>query len=145
MFTLTERLSSFMYGWMMDATEESYNEVLSSQGGHGMEYCLFFLLGISLVFTLIYYFGVAADIRHATPKNYLLTMVMGYIVLAAVNYLGIATLFSNDALASFNLVKITLIDIVYYIVLFEVFSLMFKNMSKASGVDFISILFNKNV
>lgn len=129
----------------MDATEESYIEVFSPQGGHGMEYCLFFLLGISLVFTLVYYFGVASNIRQATPKNYLLTMVMGYIVLVAVNYLGIATLFSNDALTTFNLVKISLIDVVYYVVLFEVFSLIFKNMSKASGVDIISILFNKNV
>ena len=137
-----ERISSFLYEWGIDATENNFVEVFGHEG-HGMEYCLYILIGISLLFPLIFYFFIAKDVNNATPKNYLLMMLMGYIVLAAVNYLVIATIFGNELLSSTNLFWITILDIVYYILLFELWSWVFKGMSNASNICLYSILFNK--
>ena len=137
-----ERISSFLYEWGIDATENNFVEVFGHEG-HGMEYCLYILIGISLLFPLIFYFFIAKDVNNATPKNYLLMMLMGYIVLAAVNYLVIATIFGNELLSSTNLFWITILDIVYYMLLFELWSWVFKGMSNASNICLYSILFNK--
>lgn len=146
MFNFTERLASIMYGWTMDATESSFDQVFdSANAGYGMEYCLFFLLGVSLLSTLTFYFGISSNIRNSTPKNYLLTMIIGYLVLVGANYLGIASIYGNEAIESFNLVKICLMDIFYFVVLYEIFSLVFKGFSNASWIDLISILFNKKI
>lgn len=146
MFTLTDRVSFFLYQWtgIVNATENNFVEVFGHEG-HGLEYCFLFLFGVSLVFTLIFYFGMATNVNNATPKNYLLTMLMGYIVLVATNYFGFATIFGNECISSMNLLKVSLIDILYYAILFELFSLAFKNMSNASNIDLISILFNKKL
>lgn len=144
MFTLTERLSSILYNWQMDASETNFVEVFGNEG-HGLEYCLFFLLGVPLLFTLLFYFGIAKNVNNATPKNYLLITLMGYIVLIAINYFGFAILFGNEVLSSTNLLKVSILDAAYYIVLFELFSLAWKKMSNASNIDLISIIFKKNV
>jgi hypothetical protein len=142
MFKLTERISSFLYNWQIDATENNFVEIFGHEG-HGLEFCLFFLLGVSLAFALIFYFVMAKNVSNATPKNYLLMMLMGYIVLVATNYLGFATIYGNEVLSSPNLVMISVVDLLYYVILFEAFSWTFKGMSNASNISLISILFNK--
>ncbi|MBQ3243998.1 MAG: hypothetical protein IJB01_05270 [Bacteroidaceae bacterium] len=72
-------------------------------------------------------------------------MIIGYLVLVGANYLGIASIYGNEAIESFNLVKICLMDIFYFVVLYEIFSLVFKGFSNASWIDLISILFNKKI
>lgn len=141
MSKLTERISSFLYNWWVDATENKFVEVFGHEG-HGLEYCLIFLVGISIVFTAIFYFGMAKDVKNATPKNYLLMMLMGYIVLVATNYLGFATIYGNEVLSSHNLWKISVADLFYYVILFEVWSWTVKGMSNASNISLI-LMFNK--
>lgn len=142
MFKLTERISSFLYNWQVDATEDNFVNVFGHEG-NGLEFCLFFLLGVSIAFALIFYFVMAKNVSNATPKNYLLMMLMGYIVLVATNYLGFATIYGNEVLSSPNLVMISVVDLLYYVILFEVWSWTFKGMSNASNISLISILFNK--
>ncbi len=142
MFKLTERISSFLYNWQVDATENNFVEVFGHEG-HGLEFCLFFLLGVSLVFAIIFYLVIAKNVNNATPKNYFLMMLMGYIVLVATNYLGFATIYGNEVISSTNLLKVSVVDILYYVVLFEAWSWVFKGMSNASNISLISILFNK--
>ena len=142
MFKLTERISSFLYNWRVDATENNFVEVFGHEG-NGLEFCLFFLLGISIAFTAIFYFGIAKNVKNATPKNYLLMMLMGYIVLVATNYLGFATIYGNEVLSSHNLLMISVVDLFYYVILFEALSWAAKGMSNASNISLILILFNK--
>ena len=142
MFKLTERISSFLYNWQVDATEDNFVNVFGHEG-NGLEFYLFFLIGVSIAFASIFYFVMAKNVSNATPKNYLLMMLMGYIVLVATNYLGFATIYGNEVLSSPNLVMISVVDLLYYVILFEVWSWTFKGMSNASNISLISILFNK--
>lgn len=142
-FEFTVKLSNGLYQWLLDGREENYKVIFSNDGpgaGHGMEYCFFFMFGVSLITALIYYFGIASDINNATKKNYLSSWIMGFICLVAINYAGMEVILDGNAsvLPSFNMVKICLIDIIYYSVLFEVFSLLFKDHSNASNIHLLT-------
>ncbi len=147
MFESIDRLGGAFYGWLIDPTEELWKEVFSSaEKGHGMAWCFIFMVGTALLFTLIYYFGVDSNAKNATPKNYLMVFVMGYITLVAVNYMGLTSITGEDVYTTFNLLKITLFDVICYTLVFELFSLLFKGASKFStSIDLVSILFNKNI
>ena len=146
-FDFTVKISNFLYQWVMDVNEGNprgslYRAIFSNdgKGGHGMEYCLFFLLGVSIVTAAIYYFGISSNIQNATKKNYLATYIMGFICLAVINYVGMQLIVRDvNVLTSFNMVKVCLIDAVYYTVLFEVSSLAMKGFSKAGDIHLLSL------
>lgn len=142
-FDFTVKLSNGLYQWLLDSREENYKVIFSNDGpgaGHGMEYCFFFMLGVSLITALLYYYWIASDINNATKKNYLSSWIMGFICLVAINYAGMEVILDGNAsvLPSFNMVKICLIDTIYYSVLFEVFSSLFKRYSNASNIHLLT-------
>ena len=147
-FDFTVKISNFLYQWVMDASEGNprgslYRAIFSNDGqggGHGMEYCLFFLLIVSIVSAAIFYFGIASNIQNATKNNYLSTYIMGFICLAVINYVGMQLIVEDvNVLTSFNMVKVCLIDIVYYTVLFELASLLMKGLSQAGDIHLLSL------
>ena len=134
-----ERFADFFYGFVTFK-----DNLFSEYECHAV--CFLFLIGVSLVFTLVYYFFIDSNARNATPKNYLSVSIMGYFALVAINYLGLATIAHENVLIKTDILLICLADIIYYILLFELWSLVFKGLSKNSkNIDFISILFNKNI
>lgn len=150
MFESIDKLGKFFYNTIgpVDPNEELFNIVFSSGKDcyHGMAWCFIFMVGAALLSSAFYYFFVDSDAKKATPKNYLMVFVMGYILLVAVNYLGITSISGEDAYTTLNLLYITLVDIIYYTIVFELFSLFFKGFSKYStSIDLISVLFNKNI
>ena len=146
-FDFTVRISNFLYQWVMDASEGDprgslYRAIFSNdgQGGHGMEYCLFFLIIVSILTAAIFYFGIASNIQNATKKNYLATYIMGFICLAVINYVGMQLIVEDvNVLSSFNMVKVCLVDAVYYTILFELASLAMKSFSKAGDIHLLSL------
>lgn len=147
-FDFTVKISNFLYKWVLDKDEGNprgslYQAIFSNDGrnGHGMEYCLFFLLCVSIITAFIYYYVVAANIQNATKKNYFTTYIMGYICLWIINYLGLQMVVDANVFASFNLVKICLIDALYYSVLFGISSACMKSKSKAGDIDLFTLIF----
>ena len=144
-FDFTVKLSK-IYDWVLDVSEGDprgslFREIFSNdgQGGHGQEYCLWFLIIVSFLTAAIFYFGIAKNIQNATKKNYLSTYVMGYICLVAINYVGMQLIVDANVLTSFNMVKVCLVDILYYTILFEVASLIFKQFSDAGNIHLFNI------
>lgn len=147
-FDFTVKISNAIYQWVLDPGEGNprgslYKAIFSNDGtgGHGMEYCLFFLLIVSILTAAAYYFIIASNIRSATKNNYFWTYVMGFICLVIINYLGMQLILDDvNVLKSFNMVKLCLIDIAYYTVLFEIASLLMKPLSKAGDIELISLI-----
>ena len=148
-FEFTRRISEFLYQWVMDVSEGAprgslYTKIFSNdgvKGGHGMEYCLFYLVGVSLVTAAIFYFLVASSIQNATKKNYITSFVVGFVCLVVINYLATQIILPEvNVLKSFNMVKVCLVDIVYYTVAFELWSLLMKDSSKAGGLHLLTAI-----
>lgn len=134
-----ERLAEFFYGYFIDLK----HELFQIDNCHAT--CLLFLLIVSFLTVIIYYFVVDSNARNATPKNYLLSALMGYVILVAITFLGLATITSKDVFVT-DIFIICGVNIIYFVLLFEIWSLIFKGMSKNSkNIDFISVIFNKNI
>ena len=147
-FEFTRRISRFLYQWVMDVKEGNppgtlFKEIFSndSGGGHGMEYCLFYLVIVSLVTAAIFYYVVASNIQNATKKNYITSFVVGFVCLVVINYLATQIILPGvNVLKSFNMVKVCLVDIVYYTLAFELWSLLMKDFSKAGGLHLLTAI-----
>lgn len=137
-------ISEAIYKWVLNKRPGSgYSELW--QNGHnlgcGMAWAFLFLIIVALVAVLIYYYGISKNPESATKKNYLITCLIGYITLVVVNIvaLKLITKAPVELIFSKNMLWVCVIDILYYLVLFELFSLAVKNWSNARHIDLISI------
>lgn len=151
-FQWSKNLSGLLYEFMLDPREggstDSFNVIFVNN--NGLEWCLFFLLGVSLIFAFLYYCVIAAKASGATIGNYIYMYVAGYVALCLITLLGLSALVNGEAsvLTSFNVWKICIINILWYTILYEIISLLFKDvifakLTKANNIHLISILFNK--
>lgn len=141
-------LSTFTLSWGKKLSEVVYNFVklkgednigwFGNMQGHGKEYCFYFLLLISLAFTLVFYFGVASKVQNATKQNYRGIYLMGYITLVVLSCIGIAAFVTPEAVMTMPMLEICLWNILWYSVLFEVFSLLVKDFSKAQNIHLLN-------
>lgn len=139
---LAIRLSEILYKWVLVAPgHKEYHQVYENmQGAHyGMMWTFVFLLVISIVAAAIYYFVVSSSIENANKKNYWIVCALGLLTLTIVTVVGLRLISGYNApeFFSVNLLKINLINIVYYAVFFEIWSIIFKPFSK-STIDFFS-------
>jgi len=106
--------------------------------GHGKEYCFYFMLLLSIVFALVFYFGIASNVQNATKQNYRGIYFMGYITLVVLSCIGIAAFVTPSAVMSMPMLEICLWDILWYSIVFEVTSLLFKDLSNAQGLHLLN-------
>ncbi len=134
-FTLPfgKKLSEVVYFFIKLKGEDNINW-FGSMSGHGKEYCFYFLLLLSLVFVLVYYFIVASKVQNATKQNYRGIFIMGYITLAVLSCVGIAAFVSPSAVATLPMLQICLWDLLWYTLLYESWSLLFKGWSNAQNI-----------
>jgi len=135
--------SEILYGWIVDSTDELYFPMLQNiqDGGYGMTYLLIFLLIAGIAAPLIYYFGIAKNAAEATKKNYKITWLLGYFCLIVANYVGLMAFTecaSGDVLLSFDMLKITILDFIYYSLIMELVSWLVKSKSNAPNIDLIT-------
>lgn len=137
-------IASFLYSWLISQPDAYYNLFLCQPGyGYGMTYLLVFLALASIATPLIYYFVLAKDSKYATKKDYISTWLLGYFVLAVMNYFGFMALVDGADIGIFtslNLLKATLMDAVYYSVIYELVSYFAKSnkKTKARNIDLLS-------
>ena len=141
---LAIKLSDLLYKWVLKAPGHAeYHQVYdnSMTGGHGMMWTFIFLLVISIVAAAIYYFVVCNSVVNATKKNYWTVCALGLLTLIITTIVGLRLISGYNAPTywSSNLFMINLVNILWYAILFEVWSLVFKPMSK-STID----MFSKN-
>lgn len=143
-------LARIFYKWVID-TNEYQNDVNTwetyldmTQGAGGLSYLFLTLIVISLVTAVIFYYGIAKNVSAATKKNYVVVCLMGLVTLLVFNFVvAFVGCEWSSCLSSWNMWKICLIDILYYFILFEIWSLLIKGKSNAETIDWISIIFGK--
>jgi hypothetical protein len=137
-------ISEAFYKWVLNKRPGSGYSELWQNGynlGSGMARAFLFLILVSLVAVLIYYFVVSKKPINATIKNYLITCLIGYVTLVVVNIvaLKLITKAPIELIFSINMLWVCIVDILYYLVFFELFSLCFKKLSNAPHIDLIGI------
>lgn len=147
---ILKTISNSIYQWILDTHSNDYsyfqNDFANNANGHtnGMMYMLIALLLVSLIATAVYYYGVASKVANATKKNYMVVYLLGLITLIVVNFVVMATIPEmKNVFTSYNMWMINLIDVLYYTILFQLWSWLVKSTSKSPNIDLISIVFNK--
>ena len=128
-----EKLSFYLYDWILEKGG-AFHQVYENNGGRGMFWAFVFLLAVSIIAAAIFYFGVSKTIEKANKKNYWTVFLLGMLTLVIVTVVGLRLItgYAKPDFWSMNLLKLNLINIAYYLVLFEVWSLVFMPMSKAT-------------
>lgn len=142
------KISNGLYSWALDTYPgKGYREIFENgpKGGHGMEYGLYILLLVSLFFVVAFYYGVCArDADNATKKNYLTVLLLGMITLVFVNYVALTLLTGYyNTLFNMNMFAFNLLDLVYFVLLYQLWSWLLKDKSNAPNIDLYTILFKK--
>lgn len=138
-FTLPfgKKLSEVVYYFIKLKGEDNINW-FGNVSGHGKEYCFYMLLLVSVAFVAVFYFGVASKVQNATKQNYRGIYIMGYITLIVLSCVGIAAFVSPSAVTTIPMLEICLWDILWYSILYEGWSLLFKGMSKAQNIHLLN-------
>lgn len=134
-FTLPfgKKLSGVVYYFIKLKGNDNINWFGNMQG-HGMEYCLYFLLLVSFAFVLLYYKVIAKKVQNATKQNYRGIFIMGYFTLVGLSCVGMAVFVTPSAVATFPMLEICLWDILWYGLLYEGLSQLFKGWSNAQNI-----------
>ncbi len=137
------KVSEWLYGWLLNANHSDYVPIYANQigGGYGQSYLLLFLLIVAIVTPLVYYFGVAKNATNATKKNYIIVYLLGYFVLIVMNYFGLAAFVdSTEVFTNVDMIKVCLIDAVYYSIICELISYFSKGSphTAANNIDLIT-------
>ena len=131
------KLSDLFYKWVLKAPgHHEFHQVYENAqgGGYGMMYALIFVLVISIVAAAIYYFVVCGSVENANKKNYWIMVGLGALalVIATVVGLRLITGYNKSDFFGVNLLMLNLASLVYYLVFFEIWSLIFLPMSKST-------------
>lgn len=150
MANIIHSISKPIYDWVLTKTSATFTGLYNAGAPlhyDGKDWGLIFMLVISLVAVLCYYFGVAQKLKNATSANYLLVFGLGILVLLTFNCFVIPNCvtpkFPIKRIWDLNLLKFCVIDILYYTVMFEIWSLIVRGFSKDNHKDLINVLFRK--
>lgn len=143
MHKIFQSISEAIYPWVMDTRADDYKFFQNGHDFHnGLEYITIALFAAALLFCLYFYFVQARDIVKATRKEYLAIFGIGFFTMVVVDFVLMATVAEyRNVLSSGNMWKITLVNVLYYIVLYQVFSWLFKGMSRVPNIDLIKCFF----
>ena len=137
------KISNLLFNWVLDRGPDSGYEYLSNTGNgkHGLIIALIILVVVSLLAAYIYYYIISKRVSNATKKNYISVCIMGLIGMILINYLLIYSLtgFPNIFI-SFNMIKLNVIDLIYFLIAFEIWSWVIKSKSNARNISLILII-----
>lgn len=131
------RLSDLLYKWILEAPgHKEYHQVYENvqNGGYGMMWTFVFLLVISIAAAAVYYFVVSSQAVNANKRNYFTVCLLGLFALIVATIVGLRLItgYNDAAYWSSNLVRINLLNILYYAIFYEVWSLIMMPFSKSS-------------
>ena len=134
---LAIRLSEILYKWVLAAPgHKEYHQVYENVQGasFGMMWTFVFLLAVSIIAAAVFYFGVSRTVVNANKKNYWTVCGLGLLTLVIASVVGLRLIsgYNGPEYWSVNLLKLNLVNAAYYLVFFEIWSLVFMPMSKAT-------------
>lgn len=149
MVNIIHKISGPIFDWVLTKTSTTYQAlyaVVSNEDHYdGRDWGLIFMLLVCLAAVLVYYFGVASNLRNATRANYLIVWGLGIVTILLLNCFVIPNIitpkFSIGKIWDLNLLRFCLIDIVYYSIVYEVFSFVFMGISRDKHRHLINSIF----
>lgn len=150
MANIIHSISKPIYSWVLEKSSETYANfyaVGSPQHWDGRDWGLIFLLAISLVAVLVYYFIVASQLKNANSTNYYIVYGLGIFTLILVDCCLIPNLVTPKCpireVMDLNMLWFCCSSVLYYTVMYELFSLIFMTLSRDKHRHLIGILFGK--
>lgn len=129
-------VANILFSWVLDANAADYSDLMNLDVP---TWVLIMLLIISFATPAVFYFITAKNTAQATKKNYIVTFFLGLLVLWLVNLFIVPTIVDNWEYAfGINNLVMTLIDTVYYAVLYEIVSLFYKDLSNAKHIHLLN-------
>ena len=144
MRSLLETISNFLYKWLLNQRGDSFRNIWKNGNSQpdGMMWTLVFVLCISLLVAAIYYFVVVkSNASNDTKANYLMIYIIGYVALVVTTLVGLDLLIPKinlSELFTFDMFKVCLINVLWYSLVFELWSYLFKGIVN-SNTDLITI------
>lgn len=129
-------IANAIYNWVLETNVPDYS-VISNNGV--LTWILVMLLIVTFASTAIYYFVVSKDPAQATKANYRVVFFLGLLVLWLANFIIVPTIVEKwDFAFELNNIRLSLIDTLYYIILYEIVSIFFKDMSSAKHIHLLN-------
>ena len=141
--SLIEKISEIMYAWLLNARDADYKFFQNGHGYHnGMEYLSITLFIVPLLFSLYFYFVQAKKLSNATRNAYLIICGLGLLSLIVASYVVMFSFVGYESIfTDTNMFKIVIADIVYYAILYQLYSWFMKGASNVPNLDLWSCLF----
>lgn len=141
--SLIEKISEIVYAWMLNARATNYKFFQNGYDyGNGMEYLCIALLVFPLLFAAYFYFVQAKKLTNATRNAYLVICALGLLSLIVASYVIMYTFVGyKGVFLDGNMFKIALIDVVYYALLYQLYSWFMKGASGVPNLDLWSSFF----
>lgn len=129
-------IADAIFGWVLDANSSDYGTITNNEVP---AWVLIMLFIVTLATTCSFYFGVAKVAANATKKNYIIVFFLGLFVLWLVNLIIIPTIVDNwDYAFDMNNILLSLVDSLYYAILYEIISIFIKDQSNAKYIHLIN-------
>lgn len=148
MANIIHTISKPIFDWVLTKTSMTYNALYNTGAPvhyDGRDWGLIFLLLVSLAAVLVYYFGVASNLKNATRANYFIVFGLGIVTLLLLNCFVIPNVitpkFPISKIWDVNLLKFCGISIVYYAIVYEFFSFVIMNLSRDKHRHLINTVF----
>lgn len=140
-----ETLSEIVYSHVLNTRANDYHFFQNGHNyGNGLEYLFLALLIVPLCFCVYFYFVQASKLANGTKKNYMIIFLLGFLTLLVVDFVLMSTCAGHrNALTSGNMWKINIIDVIYYPIVYQLYSWFLKGMSNVPNVHLISCFSKK--
>lgn len=129
-------IANTIYDWVLDANAAYYSEMMNLEV---LNWVFVMLLIVTFATAAIYYFGVSKNVAQATKANYRVVFFLGMLVLWLANLVIVPTIVDEWSYAfELNNIWLSLIDTLYYVILYEIVSIFFKDMSNAKHIHLLN-------
>lgn len=129
-------IANAIYDWILDANAADYSVMMNCEV---LTWVFVMLLIVTFATAAIFYFGVSKDVAQATKANYRVVFFLGMLVLWLANLVIVPTIVDEWSYAfEWNNIMLSLIDTVYYVILYEIVSFYLKDMSNAKHIHLLN-------
>ncbi|MDE5886628.1 MAG: hypothetical protein K2H46_03465 [Muribaculaceae bacterium] len=129
-------IGNILYNWTLDANTTDYSLIINLEVP---AWIFIMLLIVTFASVMSFYYGVAKNAAEATKKNYIVVFLLGLLVLWLANLIIVPTIVDNwDFAFSMNNILLSVIDTVYYAILYEIISLFAKDKSNAKHIHLLN-------
>lgn len=137
--SLLSDISRAIYAWTLNTRADDFIYLQNSVGGgYGMQWTFLLMLAVSLIGVLCYYYGIASQAVKATKQNYIVVFILSLLTMWVLDYVILYTVAEMDDPMTWNVLKLNLVNTVYFAIMYEIWSLFIKGSSKAPNIDLIS-------